>query len=235
MPVHYCFLDSFPVEIIDMIFDYLSTCDILHGFFKLSSYIDSIVLNYNFYQINFRSILKCDFDLICQYINPTKMISLVLSDGIDTPYQSNLFLSLFQLEQFYLTLHSLTLQDINDQSMEIIIKHLYKFDKLSSLTVLNSSFIPSPTLENVFARLIRLNVSCQWLFQNIISMDYLKHLIISNQCTFNQLESILRHAPNLISLNISIKRENGGNIQGITSYLTRLVLNMSRKLLRIIC
>jgi len=215
-----------------MIFDYLSTCDIVHGLLKLSSYIDAIVLNYNFYKINFRSILKCDFDLICQYINPTKMISLVLSDGIDTPHQSDLFLSLFKLEQFYFTLRCLTLEDINDQSMELITNHLEKFSNLSTLTILNNNLTPSSPLQSLFARLIRLNISCESLFNNLTSMDQLHHLIISNQCTFNDLASIIHHAPNLLSLKINLGR---GNIQGITSYLTRLVLNMSRKLLRIIC
>lgn len=234
MSVHYCFFDSFPVEIIHMIFDYLSTCDILHGFLKLSSYIDPIVLNYNFYQINFRSILKSDFDLICQYINPRKMISLILSDGNDTPHQSDVFLSLFKLEEFYLTLHSLTLQDINNQSMELILNHLDKFNNLSSLTILNNSLTPSSTtLKDVFTRLIRLNISCEWFFYNITPMYQLKHLIISNRCTFNQLEDIIHHAPNLISLNICLDRESGATIQGITSNITRLVLNMSCKLLTI--
>ncbi|CAF1365804.1 unnamed protein product [Rotaria sordida] len=210
-----------------MIFDYLSTCDILHGFLKLSTYINSIVLNYNHYQINFRSILKYDFDLICQYISPKKMASLILSDGIDTPHQSDVFLSLFKLEELYLTLHCLTLQDINNQSMELIINHLDKFDNLSSLTILNSNLTPSSTFKNLFTRLIQLNISCEWFFYNITLMYQLKYLTITNRCTFKQLEHIIHHIPNLISLNICLERENGVTIQGITSNLTRLVLNMS--------
>ena len=84
MSIRYCFFDSFPVEIIHIIFDYLSTCDILHGFLKQCSYLDSIVLNYNFYLINFRSILKTDFDLICHLIQPKNILSLILSDEMDT-------------------------------------------------------------------------------------------------------------------------------------------------------
>ncbi|CAF1181498.1 unnamed protein product [Rotaria sordida] len=210
-----------------MIFDYLSTCDILHGFLKLSTYINSIVLNYNHYQINFRSILKYDFDLICQHIRPNKMVSLILSDGIDTPHRSDVFLSLFKLEEFYLTLQCLTLQDINNQSMELIINHLDKFNNLSSLTILNNNLIPSSILKNLFTRLIRLNISCEWFFYNITLMHQLKYLTITNRCTFNQLEHIIHHIPNLISLNICLERENRATIQGITSNLTRLVLNIS--------
>ncbi|CAF5046110.1 unnamed protein product, partial [Rotaria sp. Silwood1] len=79
-----------------MIFDYLSTVDIYRGFIKINSYIDSVVSNYKNYQLNFRSILKKEFDLICRYMNPHGIVSLILSDNIDTPGQSNLFLSLFK-------------------------------------------------------------------------------------------------------------------------------------------
>ncbi|CAF1517326.1 unnamed protein product [Adineta steineri] len=219
--------DLFPVEIMHMIFDYLSTCDILHGFFNLSSYIDSIIFNSNFSKINFRSILKCDFDLICENINPKQMISLILSDGIDTPNQSDLFLSLFQVEEFYLSLHCLVLEDINDQSMEIIINHLNQFHNLSSLTIINNNLSPLSILKSLFCRLIRLNISCEWFFHNLTLMKELKHLKLFNQCTLNQFENIIHHTPNLISLNICLERDHIEKIQIINCNLTRLVLNMS--------
>jgi hypothetical protein len=223
-------LNKFPVEIVHMIFDYLSAVDILNGFLKESFYIDSIINNYNFYKINFRSILKSDFDLICNYIKPSRIKSLILSDGIDTPSQSNLYLSLFRLEQFYLSLNCLSLIQINDQSLKLITNHLDKFNCLSSLTITNTNLTGPPTLMNIFPRLIRLNIPSQWFFPNVTVMPQLKHLIISDRCTFIQLDMIIRHAQNLISLNICLERESRANIHGITSNLTKLVLNMSRKL-----
>lgn len=223
-------LNKFPVEIVHIIFDYLSAVDILNGFLKESFYIDSIINNYNFYKINFRSILKNDFDLICNYIKPSRIKSLILSDGIDTPSQSNLYLSLFKLEQFYLSLNCLSLIQINDQSLKLITNHLDKFNSLSSLTITNTNLTGPPTLMNIFPRLIRLNIPSQWFFPNVTVMPQLKHLIISDRCTFIQLDMIIRHAQNLISLNICLERESGANIHGITSNLTKLVLNMSRKL-----
>jgi hypothetical protein len=226
-----CLLNQFPVEILHTIFDYLSAVDILNGLLKQSSYIDSVVYNYNFYQINFRSILKKNFDLICNYINPKRIKSLILSDGIETPGQSDLFLSLFKLEQFYSSLYCLSLIHINDQSLKLITNHLDKFNFLSSLTIINSHLIPLSTLTCIFPQLIRLNISSEWFFPNITVMTQLKHLIIYNLCTFIQLEKIIHNAQNLISLNISLERESGANIHGITSNLTRFILNMSRKFL----
>ena len=227
MSIYYCLLNRFPVEILHQIFDYLSTCDILRGFLKINSYIDSVISNYNFSQINFQSILKYDFDLICKYINPRRMISLTLCDGIDTPGQSDLFLSLFNLEQFYLTLRSLTLIDVNDQSMKLITNHFDKFNQLTSLTIMNNNLESQSTLRHLLPRLVRLNISCEWLFHNITMMLQLEHLIISDQCTFNQMETIIHYAPKLISLNICLERESGANIHEMTSNLTRLILNMS--------
>jgi hypothetical protein len=230
MPLHLCQLDSFPVEIIHLIFDYLAAVDIVRGFLNQSPYIDSIVLNYNFYNINFRSISKRDFDLICHFIHPQKMISLILSDGIDTPNQSHLFFSLFQLEQFYSSLRCLVLHEINEQSMALIVDHLDRFHRLSSLAVINSSFVPLISSQGVFARLKQLNISCQWLFHSITPMNELEYLIITNRCTFSQLRSILSHAPNLRSLEICLERESGGTLPCVTSNVTRLVMNMSGKL-----
>jgi len=229
MSVNYCLLDSFPVEMFDLIFDYLSTIDIIRGFLKISPYIDNIILNYNFYKINFESILKNEFDLICNNINGNKIKSLTLSDGNDTPNQSNLFLSLFKIEEFSLNLNNLSLIDINNQSMEIITNNFDKLNNLLSLTIINNQLRCSSILKNILSQLNRLNISSEDLFQNLIQMNKLKHLIISNRCSFNQLQLLINHCPNLISLNISLQRENGQNISGINSNLTRLILNMSSK------
>jgi hypothetical protein len=229
MSVNYCLLDLFPVEMFDIIFDYLSTIDIIRGFLNINPYINNIILNYNFYKINFESILKTEFDLICNNINSNKIKYLKLSDGNDTPNQSNLFLSLFKIEEFSLNLNNLSLIDINDQSIEIITNNFDKLNNLSSLTIINNQSRCSSMLKNILPQLNRLNISSEDLFQNLIQMNKLKYLIISNRCSFNQFQMLINHCPNLISLNISLQREHGQNISGTNSNLTRLILNMSSK------
>ncbi|CAF0870331.1 unnamed protein product [Rotaria sp. Silwood1] len=210
-----------------MIFDYLSTVDIYRGFIKINSYIDSVVSNYKNYQLNFRSILKKEFDLICRYMNPHGIVSLILSDNIDTPGQSNLFLSLFKFEEFHYNLRSLSLINLNQDSILLINNYFDMFTNLSSLTILNIiSEVPSK-LFYIYPKLNRLNIPHDWLFSNKLSLMQLEYLIISNRCKSNEFETIINRCPKLISLNICLERDIRININGLTSNLSRLILNMS--------
>jgi len=83
-----------------MIFDHLWAHEILYSFRNINDYLDRVLFNYDSYSINFESIRKSYFDLVCRSIRPHQVISLILSDEHDTPNQSQLFLSLFSLEQF---------------------------------------------------------------------------------------------------------------------------------------
>ncbi|CAF3088601.1 unnamed protein product [Rotaria sp. Silwood2] len=227
MSIGRCLLDKFPVEIFHTIFDYLSTIDIYHGFLKINSYIDSIVSNYKFYHVNFRSILKIEFDLICRYMNPHGIVSLILSDDIDTPGQSNLFLSLFKLDEFHNNLRYLSLINLNQESIQSINNHFDMFINLSSLTIINIvSEIPSK-LFYIFPKLNRLNIPHDWLFNNKISLIKLQYLIISNRCNFNEFESIINRCPKLVSLNICLERDIKINMNGLISNVSRLILDMS--------
>lgn len=115
-----------------MIFDYLSTYEILHGFLQISSYLKRVITTYNKYQLNFCSIIKSQFDFICHHIDCNNVVSLTISDGADTPGQSTFFLSLFNLEQFYTTLRSLLLMNLNENSLRLrsIIERVHMFTHL---------------------------------------------------------------------------------------------------------
>ena len=63
MCTNYCLFDLFPGEMIELIFGYLSTIDILRAFSKLSPYTNKSISNYNFYKVNLVSIVKKEFDL----------------------------------------------------------------------------------------------------------------------------------------------------------------------------
>jgi len=190
--VNFCRLDLLPVEMLYEIFDRLSAIDIICGLSKVSPYMNDVVLGYKFYKINLKSILKSEFDLICNTINGYQIKSLTLSDDDDTPNQSNLFLSLFNMEEFSLNLNGLSLIKINNESMKLILNNLNKLNNLSSLTIINGGYIDSSMLKNVLPKLNRLNISIENLFKNLIQMNKLKHLIISSECSFNQLEIIRR-------------------------------------------
>jgi len=128
-----CYIDILPVEMIEMIFCYLSGVDILRAFLSISDYIDRIIYSYDNYVLNLKDISKRDFNLICKHIRPIKVISLRLFDGIFTPGLINLFLHKFQLEEF-IRLRSLHLYSIN--SIELMSNIVDKISKLNQLEIL---------------------------------------------------------------------------------------------------
>ena len=93
-------IDRLPIELLHDIFDYLFVHDIFYSFSSLSDHLDSILADYCHYLLNFHSVLKSKFDLLCQHIRPHQVISIILSHDNDTSNQSNLFFSHFKLEQF---------------------------------------------------------------------------------------------------------------------------------------
>lgn len=216
-----CLFDLFPNEIIYLIFEHFSSHEIYKIFLKLSRKMDKIVLNYPFSQVNFKSISKNDFDLICHNLKGKEIKSLILSDDLDTPNQSNLFFQIFSIDE--LNLYSLTMINLNNQSMDFVGKNLF------SLKLFNTHLIKSSRISDLFRQLKRLNISSEDLFENLIEMNNLQYLTITNKCSFNQFEFLLNNCPKLISLNINIQREFGERISIVNSQLTRLIMNMSSK------
>ncbi|CAF1456233.1 unnamed protein product [Adineta steineri] len=74
-----------------------------------SRYILCILWHSFISRFDFKSILKSQFDLICKYIRPEQIVTLILSDDIDTPYQFELFLSIYNIERDFSHLRSLVL------------------------------------------------------------------------------------------------------------------------------
>jgi hypothetical protein len=93
------FFDRLSVELLHIVFTYFWAHKILYCFSNISDHIDAVLLMYSLYRINFQSILKCHFDMICRQIKIHQIILLILSDDGDTPGQSEVFLSLFHIEQ----------------------------------------------------------------------------------------------------------------------------------------
>ena len=119
-----CQLDVLPVELLHNIFGYLSTYDILNGFYGVSEYINTIILGYHQYSCQFRSIDRTQFDFICRLIRPDQITSLRLADLDDTPDQSKLFFTRFKIEQC-INLRSLDLENMTHDTFDQMI-HISK-------------------------------------------------------------------------------------------------------------
>jgi hypothetical protein len=243
----YCLLDVLPVEIFHVLFTYFLIYEILLTFSDLSDYIDAFILAYPTWQLNFQSIRRDHFDLICHRIQPEKVISLILSDDIDTPSQSELFFRRFRIEQFS-HLRSFTLVKIEFQSLKDIFSDLDKLEQLISLSFEGDSItykylksihdysteskrIFSILLDNyarVFSHLTRLYKS-NAIGLICISLPQLRHLKIT-KCWHNELETIFESAPYLQSLNVCLGIKNPDmEITLASSQLTLLRLKIECK------
>jgi hypothetical protein len=217
----YCVLDLLPVELLYDLFIYFMTHEIFLTFSDVSDYINAVILSYNGYCLDFKSIQKSHFDLVCRYIQPKQVILLKLSDDDDTPGQSELFFSRFPIEEFT-NLRVLTLNKIEFESLEYILTNLYKLkrlrsfsfdiqatrykysvdnndylnrsDKLSSLLLSNSDQL-LPQLNRVY--LNNINIFSPTTLQCIRHLKLVK-------CSPFEAEAIFAYIPTLKSLDIRL-------------------------------
>ena len=119
-------LNTLPVGILYRIFDNLDGQTILLSLRYVCKRLHTIADTYKWYQLDFSSISKQNFDFICRLIHPENVISLILSDDNETPGQIRLFLSLFHIDQF-IRLHSLTLIRVDESDLNEFLKHIIKY------------------------------------------------------------------------------------------------------------
>ena len=169
---------------------------------NLSPYLNDMIRSYSNYRLNLKSIGRSEFDLICEKINPDQVNELILSDDKDTPGQSQLFLSFFQINQFR-NLQSLILIEIEEKSLKMMIKYLNQLKHLRSLSLKSDSVIILPfPLKN---------------------LRYLKLC----QSPFDQLKTICLTTPQLKTLNITIIDQTANlDIPCELHCLTRLFLKI---------
>ncbi|UJR24550.1 hypothetical protein I4U23_005925 [Adineta vaga] len=226
---------TLPVEIFHILFDYFSTQEILRTFLNISDYLNAVLNGYSNWSLNFKSISRDEFDFICHQIQPEKVISLTISDDCDTPGQSELFFSRFQLEQF-VHLRCLRLINIESESLEHTFTNLHKLKQMKSFSLNRISIdsIESKRLEQiifdsfvkVFPNLYRLAIGHSSFLEHL-SIPRVRYLKIT-MCSTDKLKTILNDSPCLQSLCTSVYLENKNdmNIDFESSKLTRLHLKI---------
>ncbi|CAF3657219.1 unnamed protein product [Rotaria sp. Silwood1] len=89
-------LESFSNELLLDLFEYFSAVDLLRTFYNLNFRFNNLIMiHFQHFDLNFRSVSQYDFNLICcQYlpIIVNDINSLSLSNDDDTPQQIDLFL-----------------------------------------------------------------------------------------------------------------------------------------------
>ncbi|CAF0924711.1 unnamed protein product [Adineta steineri] len=202
-------------------------------FSNISDHVDAVLLAYNTYQLNFRSIQKDHFDLICKRIRCLQVISLVLSDENDTPAQSELFFSRLPIEQFS-QLQTLTLINIEGESLKWIFPNLYKLNLLRSLTFLDFLITEHPyqhqttemqsliyeSFAQIVPRLNRIHLT-NGTFLSSIPCPYLRHLNLE-KCSINDLKTVFQHSNQLRSFFLCLDMHNSSTFDQI-SFLIQLI------------
>lgn len=187
-------LDTLPIEIIYQILTNLDQETILFQFGYVCKRFYSIIQTYNRYKLNFQSISKIKFHILCQRIRLENIISLTLSNDQQTPEQIKLFLSKFQIEQFT-RLQSLTLIQIDEDDFHRIFQ-----SNLSNLQSLTFSFSQEPVLQSkIFSILSSSNLRTfhfDTTLPKIIDFPWPKQsriqtLHLSTSLSFQQVQMIL--------------------------------------------
>jgi hypothetical protein len=241
-----CRLDRLPVELIHHILNYFAAHEVFYTFKNVSSYLDAILVAYSSYQINFQSITKTNFDLVCQHITPNQVIGLILSNDQNTPGLVECFLSRFQINQFS-RLQSLRLIDIGPDFWENIITKLIELKNLSSFSFINSTR-NDPWISNlsgiditqldrnlfdsyslVLPQLHRLRL-CHGDFLKSTQFPCLRHLILE-QTSADIIKHICSVAPQLKSLRTEFQHnQSNTEILYPLTQLHRLALKIKGKI-----
>ena len=212
----------FPIEIFYLLFDHLWADEILFSFWNISEQLDSALLSYPNYAINFESIRKSSFDAVCRHIRPDQVTSMILSNKIDTPNQWSLFRSLFSLTQFrHLRALKLIEIDVDERRLD-----LSKLDHLLSLELIgntNSFVIESPpSLQRL---LIKSSPGVLFDLEPMmiaaIPLRQLHHLTLPC-CSYAQFQEICRESPQLVSLKILLIALNANEINTFAHLHPRL-------------
>lgn len=216
-------LESLPNELLFDIFELLDSIQVVRAFHGLNNRFNELIfLYFELYFLNFRSVSKFDFDIICKQHLPyilDKIYSLCLSDNDETPDLTSLFLAQsFQLNQF-IYLHTLTIYSIH--SFNLLNRLVCQCHCLPHFTHLN--------LMQCGYYLLKSDILC--LTNHIWSLTKLKHchfdcfaigqtnfprmtpvsltleyLSIRNiHCDLNDLSYLLEHTPNLKELHQNVE------------------------------
>ncbi|CAF3470109.1 unnamed protein product [Rotaria sp. Silwood1] len=227
-----CLFEFFPVELLHGIFHYLSAHEIFYAFTQISTYVDNVLVSYDRYSISLSSMLKHQFDLMCRLIRPEQVISITIVDNDDTPDQSKLFFSKFDIRQF-INLRSYAIIS-SDQSIFLQLDLLCQFNHFQALTLPNISqtywCLFGSHVETIIPRLRKLITN-----QHPITkpLNNLRYLTITH-CYCHNLEYLFRQMMMLRSLNITVSLDmftDWSKKIPVMNHLRRLTLGIQCKII----
>lgn len=134
-------LESLANELLLDLFEYFNTIHLFYVFYGLNSRFNDLLLHtFQAYRIDFRSIIKNDFNILCIEYLPQisdQTISLRLSNDDDTPQQIELFLKQNDVLHQFTRLKAFSLYHVfSEEIMEIICFQLKNLPTLTHLDII---------------------------------------------------------------------------------------------------
>ncbi|CAF1506458.1 unnamed protein product [Adineta ricciae] len=183
--------DHCPVEILHMIFEYLSGNEILHSFVDTSLYMNKILKSYDKYNFDLTRITRQEFDFIFSYISLKRLFSIILSDEKLTGGQIQLFLSRYSSSFHRFTgLRCLTFRHmtIDQQKYQLILR---AFQQLQNLRLLILDQIKLMNIHDEFTEgFNQLNEHC---LVNIIESPHLTLIPLKTRLQYWSNSYAIRH------------------------------------------
>ncbi len=204
--------ESLPVELLHRIFDNLDAQTILFSIRPVCRLFRSVVnthQTYNQYVVDLTLISKANFYVLCRWIKPENVISLVLSNDHRTSDQITLFISHVRLRQFT-QLRSLTLLQIDENELNFILRQINlnllssfsftirKYDDRHTQTTNN---LLVSTIAQVSLRRLELGIEAERMSTISWPIDCtIEYLVLNKGITMDNLHTILQCSPRLQTL-----------------------------------
>lgn len=236
--------ESLANELLLDVFGYSSSIDLIRAFFNLNSRLNTLLLlHFQSFSLDFRSISLNDFNLICQTYLPDRtdrIHSLILSDNDDTPNATELFFLNFRTLRSFQSLRSLTICDLcSDQLMTRMmdewqylpnLTHLklagcyLRFDPIQSQRLIDRIW-SLPTLIYCY---LNIQFEESYLLNPTVMSSSLKYLFIwGNDHDQQEMDIVLRQTPALEQFSILLNdRDSNNNIQPPVSMIRKLKLDL---------
>lgn len=196
-------IERLPVELCYRIFDNLDVETIIFSVRPVSKLFESIVYNYDRYDLNFTLMSKLHMNVLSRLINPSNVLSLTLLNNERTSNQIETFISFFSSEQFT-RIRSLTLFNIDTSQLNIILEKVnLNLLKTFSIKIKNdndastgTSIIPQSTICKLENDMDMFRI----LKNSLLSNDTIQYLHINDEIDMNDLYEVFECCPHLYTL-----------------------------------
>lgn len=214
-------LESLANELLLDLFEYINGVDLLISFSQLNYRFNQLLSqHFQLYNIDFRSISKNNFNIVCQKYLPLvtkRVISLHLSNDDETPELPNIFLTYGLTLDHFICLKSLKLYSIRSiDLLDHIIIQCQLLLHLFELHMIDCYFsFEHEQMQNLLNNIWNLKKLTHWKFdrefswgmwlKNISTVSKtIKYLSIENtRCCFTDLSYLFKYAPNIRALSTS--------------------------------